>query len=165
MKNQLNLFLDEKGLLRYGGRLQHADIPYATKYPLILPRNHTLTTLIMQDSHIRVCHNGVKETLKRQGLPLRFLSDNGKTFKAAASYIANVFKDGAVQDHLSVKGSDRILNVERALRSTKSCLKKMVGRANLTTDELLTAVVEIEAVINSRPLSWETQRSLQPPLT
>ena len=62
LKNQVNLFFDEKGLLRCGSQLQYAEIPYATKYPLILPRNHPLTTLFAQDSHICVCHNGVKET-------------------------------------------------------------------------------------------------------
>ena len=63
LKNQLNLFLDDRGLLRCGGRLQNAEIPYATKYPIILPRSHPFTALIVQDSHRRVCHNGVKETL------------------------------------------------------------------------------------------------------
>ena len=41
----------------------------------------------------------------------------------------------------------------------------MVGRANFTQDELLTAVVEIEAVINSRPLSYVSSTDLEEPLT
>lgn len=42
---------------------------------------------------------------------------------------------------------------ERMVRMTKRCLKKIVGRAKLTYDELIIAVIEVEAVINSRPLS------------
>ena len=36
LKAQLNLFLDERGLWRCGGRLANADLPNATKYPLVL---------------------------------------------------------------------------------------------------------------------------------
>lgn len=41
----------------------------------------------------------------------------------------------------------------------------MVGHANLTRDELLTTVVEIEGVINSRPLSCVSFTDLEEPLT
>ena len=108
-------------------------------------------------------------------LPLKFLSDNGKTFKAAARFLDVVFKDDTVQDHLSVRGIRWIFNVEcapwwggvfeRMVRSTKRCLCKMVGRANFTQDELLTAVVEIEAVINSRPISYVSSADFEEPLT
>jgi len=94
------------------------------------------------------------------------LSDNGKTFKAAAKFLSVVFKDETIQEHLANRGCQWIFNVEcapwwggvfeRMVRSTKRCLRKVVGRANFTRDELLTAVVEIEAVINSRPLSYDS---------
>ena len=51
------------------------------------------------------------------------------------------------------------------MRSTKRCLQKMIGRASFTRDELLTAVVEIEAVINSRPLSYVSAMDVEKPLT
>ena len=41
----------------------------------------------------------------------------------------------------------------------------MIGRASFTRDELLTAVVEIEAVINSRPLSYVSATDIEEPLT
>ena len=195
------------------GRLANTEIPYAAKYPIILPKGHPLTTLIMKQAHERVLHNGVKETLAetrakywipqgrsftkriihqcvicrkfeglpfkapqppplpecrvmeapafsyvgvdfagplviriaqssqsnkvwmalftcyvtravhldtvpdqstlafvrclkrfvaRRGLPRRFISDNGKTFKAASKYLDAVFQDGSVQ-HLNVE--------------------------------------------------------------
>ena len=46
-----------------------------------------------------------------------------------------------------------------------STLRKMIGQANLTHDELLMTVVEIEAVINSRPLSYTSATDFEEPLT
>ena len=76
---------------------------------------------------------------------------------------------------LSTRGVQWIFNVEcapwwggvfeRMVRSTKRCLRKMVGRANLSQDELHAAVIEIEAVINSRPLLYISSTDLEEPLT
>ena len=63
LKSQLNLFPDKDGLWRCGGRLANADLPYSTKYPFLLPQNHPLTPLTINDAHQRVLHNGVRETL------------------------------------------------------------------------------------------------------
>ncbi len=54
---------------------------------------------------------------------------------------------------------------ERMVKSTKRCLRKVIGRAHLSHDELLTAVTEIEAVINSRPLSYISANDLEEALT
>jgi len=43
---------------------------------------------------------------------------------------------------------------ERMVRSVKRSLKKCIGRASLTHDELSTLLVEVESVINSRPLTY-----------
>ena len=54
---------------------------------------------------------------------------------------------------------------ERLVRSVKRCLKKNVGRAKLSHEELLTVITEIEMIINSRPLSYVTQDDLDEPIT
>jgi len=41
---------------------------------------------------------------------------------------------------------------ERLIKSTKRCLRNKVGQANLNHDDLLIAVVEIEAIINAHPV-------------
>lgn len=249
-RHQFDLFIDDKNLWRCPGRLANADLPYSTKYPVLLPRSHPLTPLIVQDAHDQVGHNGVKETLTeirrkfwivkgrslvrstifitvscakdlkdfysvlhhhhhpcqpsesrrshpfhiqawtsqalstsvpfgfsrfdkvwiclftclitravhldittdlstetflrylkrfaaRRGLPHKFLSDNGKTFKAAARFMKTVFKDKMVLNHLSDRGVEWLFNIEKApwwggaferlVKSTKRCLRKMVG--------------------------------------
>ncbi len=40
------------------------------------------------------------------------------------------------------------------MRLTKRCLRKVLGQDKFSHDELLTALVEIEMVINSRPLTY-----------
>ena len=47
----------------------------------------------------------------------------------------------------------------------KRCLRKMVGQASLTHDELLTAVTKIESMINSWPLSYISAEDTEEPLT
>ena len=63
LQKQFDLFLDDDGIWRCGGRLSNADIPYQTRHPILLPRDHYLTTLIVRRAHQRVLHNGVKDTL------------------------------------------------------------------------------------------------------
>ena len=57
------------------------------------------------------------------------------------------------------------MKFERMVRMTKRCLKKPVGRARLTLDELHTLVIEIEGVINSRPISYVSADDVEEPLT
>ena len=51
------------------------------------------------------------------------------------------------------------------IQSMKRCLKKTIGKAKLTYDELLTVLTEVEAIINSRPLSYVSSKHLDKPLT
>ena len=54
----LDPFIDENGLLRVGGRLHNAEIPYDHKHPILLPSRHRLTDLLIDHHHIRLKHPG-----------------------------------------------------------------------------------------------------------
>ena len=54
---------------------------------------------------------------------------------------------------------------ERLVRSVKRCLKKTIDGATLTYEELLTAVVEVEMILNCRPLSYVSGEDTEEPLT
>ena len=54
---------------------------------------------------------------------------------------------------------------ERLVKCVKRCLKKMVGQAKLSTDELLTVLLEVEMVLNSRPLTVVSAEDMEEPLT
>lgn len=58
---KLSVFLDADGFLRVGGRLKNApDLPFSVKHPLLLPSSHRLTTLIIEHTHKKYLHPGLK---------------------------------------------------------------------------------------------------------
>ena len=282
LRKQLDLFCDDLGVWRCGGRIENSDFPYATRHPIILPRDHHYTLLVIKDAHKRILHNGVKETLNevgtkywvvkgrisvkrviakcnlcrrygglsyrtpppplpsfrvtenppfsytgvdyagplyvrpdhsrfeqkvwiclytccitravhidivsnlstpcfirslkrfisRRGLPYRMISDNGTTFKAAAKVLRKIM---TVQEYLSGRRIKWTFNLEKApwwggifermIGLTKKCLRKIIGRAKFSFNEILTAVTEIESVLNSRPISYISSSDLEEPLT
>ncbi|UYV82061.1 hypothetical protein LAZ67_21000637, partial [Cordylochernes scorpioides] len=54
----LNPFLDTQGLLRVGGRLKYSYLNENQKFPLLLPKNHHITNLIIDDIHRKYLHAG-----------------------------------------------------------------------------------------------------------
>ena len=62
-KKQSSLFIDAGGVWIRGERLLNADVPYKTKHPILLPRNHHLTEILVLKAHTIVFQNGIRETL------------------------------------------------------------------------------------------------------
>lgn len=58
---KLDPFTDEQGLIRVGGRLQNSNIPYATRHPILLEKNH-FTILLVEDYHRKLLHAGPRTT-------------------------------------------------------------------------------------------------------
>lgn len=59
----LSPILDENGILRVGGRLKSAALAYEAKYPILLPKDHTITKLIIRNEHIKNLHAGIQATV------------------------------------------------------------------------------------------------------
>ncbi|KYQ54060.1 hypothetical protein ALC60_10921, partial [Trachymyrmex zeteki] len=53
---KLNPFIDGSGVLRVGGRLKEATLPYSSKYPILLPRNHPFSRLVRHE-HKKTVYN------------------------------------------------------------------------------------------------------------
>ncbi|XP_068738639.1 uncharacterized protein [Montipora capricornis] len=53
----------ENGLLRVGGRLEHAPIENDAKHLIILPKRHHVTKLIIEYFHRASAHSGIEYTL------------------------------------------------------------------------------------------------------
>ncbi|XP_026321069.1 uncharacterized protein LOC113231111 [Hyposmocoma kahamanoa] len=56
----LSLFLDEKELIRVGGRLQHVSVPDTTKHPIIIPGKQHITKSIINEAHMKTLHGGIQ---------------------------------------------------------------------------------------------------------
>ena len=97
------------------------------------------------------------------------------SFKATAKQIESIVNQSEVKSYLSTVRVEWTFNLEKApwrgglfermVRSTKRCLKKVISRARLSYDEMHTAVVKVEAIINSRPLTFMLSGDTEEPLT
>ncbi|XP_052809621.1 uncharacterized protein LOC128238088 [Mya arenaria] len=66
----LSPFLDEKGVLRVGGRLTKADVPSNSKQPIIIPKKSHIALLLVRHFHEKVQHQGrllTESTLRNNG--------------------------------------------------------------------------------------------------
>lgn len=61
--HQFNPVLDQHHVIRVRGRLQNARLPYNQRHPMILPKNHQFTDLIIDHAHHITLHGGIQLTL------------------------------------------------------------------------------------------------------
>lgn len=99
-------------------------------------------------------------------------SDNALTFRSCARSFKAVIP--ALQEHATTTRIQWKFIVERApwwggwwerlIRTTKDALKRTLGRSSLDVEGLTTTLCEVEAVINSRPLTYleDDPNELQP---
>ena len=135
--------------------------------------------------HLELCRSlDVQEFLlafrrfaSRRGLPATITSDNAKTFKSSSKEIRRITRSNEVLRYLVNQRISWNFIIERApwwggfwerlVRSVKTPLKKVLGRATLNFEQLRTLIVEIESVINARPITYvyDDTNSISYPLT
>lgn len=60
---ELSPFVDERGIIRVGGRLHNSSIPHSAKHPVLLPRSSHLSKIVTEDYHAKHFHAGPTLTL------------------------------------------------------------------------------------------------------
>ena len=161
-QQQLGLYCSADGIWRCGGRLQYADLPEPARHPILLHKGHHFTQLIVSDS-------------ARRGIPQTLCSDNSKTFRSANKIISSILNMPETQQHFRDVRIQWTFILEKApwwggfyermVQAMKRCLRKVIGKARMTYNELHTALVEVEAILNSRPISYISSEDMDEPLT
>ena len=91
----------------------------------------------------------------RRGLPRHIFSDNHKGFKKCPKMVGAYFGHLAPKwEFISPLSPWRGGWWERLVKSVKSSLKKTLCKAKLSRVELETTIHEVEACVNSRPLTY-----------
>ena len=82
---RLDPFIDEDGIMRVGGRIRRAELTDEIKHPIILPRKHHITELLIRHFHEKTGHQG-------RGMTTNEIRANGFWIvgcsSAVSSYIA-----------------------------------------------------------------------------
>ncbi|XP_076660445.1 uncharacterized protein LOC143363797 [Halictus rubicundus] len=194
--SSLTPILDDDGILRVGGRLKNAALPFREKHPILLPKSHLVTRLIIHEAHLKNLHAGVQATLNairqyywipqdltteaflaalrrffsRRGRASDIYSDNATNFVGANkeirelySFLSDKTNNQAIVESLANQSitwhfipprSPHFGGIwEAAVKSLKHHLGRVMGEALLSFEGLLTLTAQIEAVLNSRPLT------------
>ncbi|KAI7805752.1 hypothetical protein IRJ41_018562 [Triplophysa rosa] len=80
---RLNPYLDHRGILRVGGRLEHAAMHPHIKHPVILPKNSHITRLLIDHYHRQVQHQG-------RGMTINELRSNGIWILGCSQAVSSV---------------------------------------------------------------------------
>ena len=103
----------------------------------------------------------------RRSLPQVMMSDNATTYTSAAEELTNLLKseeirtvldrEGIVWKFIPKKAPWFGGYWERLIGLTKTCIKKTLGRAHIMLLTLQTVTVEVEALLNDRPLTYVSE--------
>ena len=93
--SSLNPFIDQDRILRVGGRLKKASIPYEQKHPAILPKNSKLGKIYFSTMHRKLFHVGPQGLLNALRLKLWLIGGKNLARKKVHSSVI-CFKAKAV---------------------------------------------------------------------
>ena len=119
---------------------------------------------IVSDLSVETFLQALRRFVARRSLPRVMLSDNASTYEAAANELEKLINSDKMSESLCTMGIKWQFIPKRApwyggfwerlIGLTKTALRKILGRAFVTLPILQTLIVEIEAVLNDRPITY-----------
>ncbi|XP_065893456.1 uncharacterized protein [Dysidea avara] len=110
--------------------------------------------------------NALSRMINRRGIPEEMLSDNGTNFVAANKELCELYKDPKTKAAVADKGIKWTFNppyaphfggvFEIMIKSAKRAITAILKNAEVNDEELMTAFCGAEALINSRPLTYQS---------
>jgi len=113
--------------------------------------------------------NALSRFTSRRGVPKTVVSDNGTNFVGCVNELrelyANLDKNDIVRQTAVMKINWKFIPPnaphfggvhESMVKTAKRALYKVLGSADITDEELVTAVTNVEGLINSRPLTYQS---------
>ncbi|GFU46307.1 integrase catalytic domain-containing protein [Trichonephila clavipes] len=165
--------------MRVGGRLEKASILYSQKHPAILAKNSKLSKIYFITLHKKLFHVGPQGLLN--AVRLRFWALGGRNLARKTVHTCVVcFKckpipSSQIMDNLPYEESKSVAAYfteegiewnfippraphmgglwEAGIKSVKYHLKRALGRSRLTYEEFETVIIQVEGILNSRPLT------------
>jgi hypothetical protein len=130
---------------------------------------------LCEDLSARQFQLALKLFIARRGTPQLIVSDNAQTFQATKKFLDLVKDDDEVNDYINQQRIEWRFNLSRApwwggfwermVGLMKNALKKSVGNACLTFNELREVLAVVENCLNNRPLTYLEEEQEQPVLT
>ena len=113
--------------------------------------------------------NAFYRMASRRGLPEVMFSDNGTNFKGADAELKSLVQqldESRIKQFISNKGISWHFNPplaphfggvhETMIKAAKRAMQAILGPADVTDEELMTAMIGAEGLINSRPLTYQS---------
>ena len=113
--------------------------------------------------------NAFYRMASRRGLPEEIYSDNGTNFKGADNELKSLvlqIDENKIQESVAHKGVKWHFNPpfaphfggvhESMIKSAKWAIKAILGNTDINEEELMTAVIGADGLINSRPLTYQS---------
>ena len=143
--------------LDYAGPVYCKDFPGEKFYILLFTCAVTRAVHLELVNSLSLTHFllAFRRFVSRRGLPKTVFSDNAKTFKSASTELLKLYGSNSPYWRFSVPRAPWWGGWwERMVRNMKVSLKKTIGLKSLERTELETLLTEVEACLNSRPLTF-----------
>ncbi|XP_054709062.1 uncharacterized protein LOC129218764 [Uloborus diversus] len=161
-----NVGTDFSGAITVKSKLNSCEKVYIVLFTCAVTR--AVHIEVVQDMSVKSFILALRRFLARRGNTKIIFSDNAKTFRSSCEILKSfrkIIKHPELQNFVA---SENIIWKfiperspwwggfwERLMKSIKDPLRKILGRALLTLEELATILTEIEFILNNRPITYE----------